>query len=108
MSVYRVKSLSVGGKGNKIFNSGDLVTQANFAAKVEELEKGGYLEKVEDKVPEDAETEADKLEAIRASEYKKLSKADVVTTLLEAGKEFDDKATKAELYELWKETLEEV
>lgn len=27
---YRVKALSLGGKGNKIFNSGDIVVEANF------------------------------------------------------------------------------
>ena len=44
---YRVKSLSVGGKNNKIFNAGDEVTDANFPdGNAEKLVESGHLERI--------------------------------------------------------------
>jgi hypothetical protein len=45
MKLYKVKALSVGAKGNKIFNSGDTVKETNFApGRADELVKLGFLE----------------------------------------------------------------
>lgn len=43
---YVVKSLSVGGKGSKIYRCGDLVTASCFSAKAEDLVKQGFLEEI--------------------------------------------------------------
>lgn len=48
---YTVIALSLGGKGNKIFNSGDTVTDANFPeGNAIELVKKGFIKAV-DEVP---------------------------------------------------------
>lgn len=50
MRKFRVKALSVGGRGNKIYDSGDIVTENNFApaGKADELVKKGFLEPIEE------------------------------------------------------------
>lgn len=50
MAKYKVKSLYLGGLGNKIFKSGDEVTEKNFPqGNAEKLCKKGFLEKVNEK-----------------------------------------------------------
>lgn len=50
MAKYKVICLSVGGLGNKIFKSGDIVTDDNFPeGNAQELVKGKYIEPIEDK-----------------------------------------------------------
>lgn len=45
MPNYKVIALSVGGKGNKIFNSGDIVTELNFPeGNAAKLVEEGFLE----------------------------------------------------------------
>jgi len=45
MPNYKVIALSVGGKGNKIFNSGDTVTELNFPeGNAAKLVEEGFLE----------------------------------------------------------------
>jgi hypothetical protein len=45
MAKYKVIALSVGGLGNKIFSTGDIVTESNFLPGVAEAHvKGGFLE----------------------------------------------------------------
>jgi hypothetical protein len=45
MANYKVIALSVGGKGNKIFNSGDTVTELNFPeGNAAKLVEEGFLE----------------------------------------------------------------
>ena len=49
MKKYKVIALSVGGASNKIFRSGDVVTDADFApGHAEKLVKGGYIKPLED------------------------------------------------------------
>lgn len=58
MPKYKVIALSVGGLGNKIYNAGDIVTEANFpAANVANLVKGGYLELIPETTTQQASTE---------------------------------------------------
>lgn len=45
MAKYKVISLSVGGKGNKIFKNGDIVVSDNFID-AKALVKGGFLEEI--------------------------------------------------------------
>lgn len=47
---YKVKSLFLGGLGNRIFKCGDIVNEANFPeGNVPELVKQGFLESTEEK-----------------------------------------------------------
>lgn len=51
MKTYKVIALSLGGIGNKIFSSGDLVSESNFIeGRASELEAQGFL--VEEKESE--------------------------------------------------------
>lgn len=48
MANYKVIALSVGGKGNKIFNSGDIVTELNFPeGNAAKLVDEGFLEPID-------------------------------------------------------------
>lgn len=48
MPNYKVIALSVGGKGNKIFNSGDIVTELNFPeGNAVKLVEEGFLELID-------------------------------------------------------------
>lgn len=50
MKKYKVIPLSMGGLGNKIFNAGDIVTEANFPkGNVSQLENDGFLEEIKEK-----------------------------------------------------------
>jgi hypothetical protein len=49
MKKYKVLALSVSGKGKKIFESGDTVTEENFPeGNAEALVKTGHLKRIED------------------------------------------------------------
>ena len=56
MRKFKVKSLSVGGKNNKIYYSGDTVTADMFAADVDALVKNGYLVEIFEPVKAKEET----------------------------------------------------
>lgn len=48
MANYKIIALSVGGKGNKIFNSGDIVTELNFPeGNAAKLVDEGFLEPID-------------------------------------------------------------
>ncbi len=50
MAKYKVKTLYLGGLGNKIFRSGDTVTEKNFPkGNAEKLAKSGAIELIEEK-----------------------------------------------------------
>lgn len=69
MKTYKVIALSVGGLGNKIYNSKDIVTEANFPeGNAEKLVKSGFLEpiKEEKKSKKEAEKEAEELAKLEA------------------------------------------
>jgi len=59
MKKYQVIALSLGGLGNKIFKSGNIVTEKNFIeGRAEELVKQGFLKEVPEEEAEKAtETE---------------------------------------------------
>lgn len=50
MAKFKVIALSVGGKGNKIFKSGEIVDSSNFN-NAESLVEAGFLQKLEEKKP---------------------------------------------------------
>ena len=59
---YKVIALSVGGKNNKVFKSGDIVDGSKFSADANDLVEKGFLEPVEDDVVEDDVVEDDVVE----------------------------------------------
>lgn len=94
MQKYKVISLSVSGKApRKVYYGGEIVTQDNLDADVEELEKQGFIEKAEDDyvapdihIPQDpfstklgkqvVEVEVKVVNAPKKEEVKKDEKAD--------------------------------
>ena len=46
---FKVVVIAVNGKGNKIYKSGDVVSESKFAYPADELVKGGYIEEVKGK-----------------------------------------------------------
>lgn len=59
MKKYKVIALSVGGPGNKIYKSGDIVTEKNFReGRADELVKLCFLK--EEKIEEENKTNPDK------------------------------------------------
>lgn len=117
MVEYKVIALSVGGKGNKIFHSGDIVSDKNFPdGNAEKLVELGFL-KLHNTGKSEAKADAnegdsksqDDANAIPAGEAKtdtvktfdQISKKELVKDLTDANVAFDEKASKKELYELW-------
>jgi hypothetical protein len=98
--MLKVVSYSVGGKGNKIYFSGAIVSENNFE-NVEELIKKGFLEplkaapKIKEVVVEEVDVKTPKAYAdITVNELKEI----LVT--------FPEKAKKPELYDLYLSTFE--
>lgn len=74
---YKVIALSVGGKYNKIFSSGDIVTAESFEADINDLVKQGFVMAIE------AEKKAVKVEV---SEPKISEEKSIVTAAKKANK----------------------
>jgi hypothetical protein len=68
MQQFKVISLSLGGLRNKVYQSGDVVTQANVADDVDNLVRNGFL------VP----LESEKTEAVKAVEVVEDEVADLI------------------------------
>lgn len=64
---YKVVSLSVGGRGNKIYNSGEIVTDANFIeGRAEELVAKGFLKRIENQeAPKESNLKKDPVKHIK-------------------------------------------
>jgi|TARA_R110000851_G_scaffold266149_1_gene418652 hypothetical protein len=86
---FKVIALSMGGKYNKVYNSGDEITQDSVEASVDELVDAGFLEELKAKK-----------ELIPS--YKEVSSSEIKTMLAAKGVDFDDNASKKELYNLLK------
>jgi len=91
---YTVIALSVGGLGNKIFRSGDIVDESNFPeGNAPELVEQGFLKPNTEVKAEDLE-----IDGVRTYDdwtVKELRKELRIT---------DPKVNKSELYALWLET----
>jgi len=122
MQSYRVIALSLGGRRNKVFSLGEVVTQAQLAAPVNDLVSGGYLEavassnaeEVEVEVVETAEVEAPETKLVEKVEeaaevtggipaFSDLSKKQIIARLKEADAKFNKTWTKKSLYSLLEE-----
>lgn len=136
MKWYKVIALSVGGRKNKIFHTGDLVNESNFPeGAADRLMNQGFLEyfdKDADEVPSQpgeeleveitlreeqqpdggqaAEKKSDEEgsdEETQAPDVDDLTKKEIMKELEEAGIPFDKNSNKAQLYEIWKKSKKE-
>jgi hypothetical protein len=116
---YKVIALSVGARGNKIFQSGDTVLETNFhEGRADELVEKGFLElipwsggesvKTAVSTPVTNTTTTPSVSENETAKIVKLiddiSKADIVDDLTKAKVSFDPKASKKVLYEIWSKT----
>lgn len=121
MQEYKVISLSVSGKApRKVYYSGELVNQDNLNAPVEELERMGFIEKVEEgykapeiHIPDDPFTpfvsspEKEDLTVVGEVKNEKpqgedLKRSEMMEELEALGVKFNKNASKAELFDLYK------
>lgn len=123
MKQYRVIALSVGGRGNRIFESGDTVTENNFTeGRAAELENQGFLKEIGETAEEAAPPAAEEAEVTEPNlappateetvevkdaveetdEYKAITRNELMEQLTNADVEFSKNASKAELFALWK------
>ncbi len=117
MAKYKVIALSIGGRKNKIFSAGDIVTEENFpSGNIEALVTGKYIEPILDSTDFKPEITAEKLEVAtdEIPEEKKedtgLSIDDVTedelrTDLKSKGFKVGKHETKEDLFEKWKTLL---
>lgn len=87
---YIVKSLYLGGLGNKVFKSGDEVTEANFPdGNAAKLVQQGYLIEAEPQATTD-----------NRPAYESITKSDIIEILTYKGIPFNANAEKRALYNL--------
>ena len=102
---YKVIALSVGGRGKKIFNSGDEVSASNFPdGNAEELVKSDFLKPIGVSDTDEPEQGTDLGEGqpeVGKTPIGKIAVKKLKTDLAAAGIEFEATATKEELYDLW-------
>jgi hypothetical protein len=101
--MLKVVSYSVGGKGNKIYFSGAIVSENNFE-NVEELIKKGFLEPLNaaPKVKEEVVEEVEETDVKNPLAFKDITIAELKEILVT----FPEKAKKPELYDLYLSTFE--
>ena len=117
---FKVVALSLGGRGNKIFHSGDVVLSAELTQETTILIRDGYIVPYEDCEPVAEETEeelglakekADKmptlLDKLRAKkhdepvpEYEEITKSEIKKKLTEDCVDYSEKWSKRTLYDL--------
>jgi len=108
MRKYTVIPLTLNGKGNRIYRSGDVVSQEMVDADVKELVKGGYLKEVADPksvkpepVAKDIEVEdVPKLESEPRPSIDDMTRAQIIEELKAMGVAIPHNAKKADLYAL--------
>lgn len=118
MKKYVVIALYVGGK-NKVFTSGDIVTESNFETSIESLEKQGFIKALEsddnvqenaidvdsdvqEDVQEDAEVEPKftTIDGKQIFDIQDCSANEIKTELTFRGVNFDNRANKTTLWGL--------
>lgn len=107
MKQYKVKALTVSGLKNRIYRSGDTVTEENFPpGNADDLVKKGYLTPIgEDSlVPKnDVSLEPEFIKKEELANINDLTVAEIKSDLKNANIEFPKNASKVELYALWVE-----
>lgn len=114
MRHFRIITLSVSGRGKRILESGQVVTENDLPAdpdRISELIKGKYIEEVDapksvKKEPESNDNGGGPGNPPGGNDEKKafddITVKDLRTELLTKGIDFNSNAPKAELYELYK------
>jgi polyhydroxyalkanoate synthesis regulator phasin len=95
---YKVQSLTVNGKGNRIFRHGDVITQNNVEASVDDLVNNGYIVPMFDE--EEDEVLDDLVDSFEIPSIDELTKKDIIEMLEEKGVDFKVTDKKAVLYDL--------
>ncbi len=113
MAKYTVLSISVSGIGRKIHYNGDEVTEANFPqGNVPQLVKDGFLKMIDgtedDAIPAVIAAQQEETEVVpkqngvtEKKAYEDITATELKTWLTENSIEFDAKAKKEILYELY-------
>jgi hypothetical protein len=120
MKRYRVLPLALNGKGNKIYRPGDIVTKENLHADPEELVRKKFLEEVKEdsEVETGSELDQSQLPSNEIQEFLNsnsqddstvsektiddITKKEIIKDLKDRGVEFDENASKKDLFEIWK------
>lgn len=122
MKKYKVIALSVGGKHNKIYHSGDIVTEDKFHdGEAPGLARKKFIEPIghtlKDEAPEGAENKGEikvdlreekpfgkKVETDNENDFtiEDVDIKDLKAELSAKGIKFDKNATKEDLFDLWK------
>lgn len=104
MGKYTVIAASVGGTGNKIFEYGEVVSDANFpVGNAAKLVANGFLKPIEEEVSSPAKTEgadAGTGTGNTIPAYEDITAVAIKELLTKKGVEFDAKASKRTLYNL--------
>ena len=106
MQKFKVIALSVGGKLNKVFKSGDIVSANDFAAPIQSFIDGGFLLPIESETDQldmnidvDADVDhADVKAEIEGKTYKSFSKDQLIEKLVDCGFSFDPTSSKSILF----------
>lgn len=104
---YKVKTLSVGGRGNKIFYYGETVSDENFpGSNAKDLVKSGHLEPINKESVEIIETvssveEAEEVDLSNLNPEVKSYEEITVKELREITGNSDPKLRKADLYDMY-------
>lgn len=97
MAKYKVIALSVGGKKNKIYSSGDVVTESDFPeGNIKFLIDGKYVEEIGGAVT------IEKVEKEESPTIEEITKKDLISELKAKGFKVDETESKKDLFEKWK------
>lgn len=104
MASFKVIALSLGGLRNKVYSSGDVVTQEQLPTDAAELVAKGFLQPIQDEKPEPKSPEPSILEAVQSQSVSEWPSIDEMS-VKEIKAALGDKAPKgftpkAELYAL--------
>jgi hypothetical protein len=104
MKRYRVLPLALNGRGNKIYRPGDIVTKENLHADPEELVRKKFLEEVKEdsEIQEFLNSNSQDDSTVSEKTIDDITKKEIIKDLKDRGVEFDENASKKDLFEIWK------
>ena len=107
MREYKVVALSLSGRNNRIFKSGDIVNEDNFPeGQAEQLVNQGFIEyrKTNDKEPSiqaDPGEGQPELKVVEVKKFEEVTRAQIIERLTDKGVVFDKNSSKRDLYDLF-------
>lgn len=109
MKKYKVIALSVGGRANKIHESGDIVHENHFdTGRAEELVSKGFLKPIgeasEAENPGNLASGDDNRVSVELTPFAKITVEQIKSDLTARNVGFDPSAKKGQLYDLWVES----